>query len=68
MHFYSMKQDKTANKTYWLKIHKKPGATDFLHKGVVGDWKNFLSPEQSAQIDSICAERIKDMGLELEYE
>ena len=62
-----MKLDKTANKS-WTKVHRQEEVPSFLRKGVVGDWKNFLSPEQSAQIDSICAERLKDMGLEFEYE
>ena len=31
--------------------------------GIAGDWKNFLSPEQLAQIDSICAERLINKGL-----
>ena len=62
-----MKLDKTANKS-WTRVHRQEEVLSFLRKGVVGDWKNFLSPEQSAQIDSICAERLKDMGLEFEYE
>ena len=65
--FDSMKLDKTANKS-WTKLHRNEEVPSFFRKGIVGDWKNFLSPEQSAQKDSICAERLKDMGLEFEYE
>ena len=25
-----------------------------MHKGEVGDWMNYLTPEQSAQIDKMC--------------
>ncbi len=39
-----------------------------MRKGIVGDWKNFLSAEQSTEMDAICAARLKDTGLVFEYE
>ncbi len=53
--FDAMKGDNTANLT-WLKTFQDG---KFMRKGVVGDWKNFLSAEQSAQIDRLCAEKLK---------
>ena len=64
--FENMKKNPTANYE-WSKAQQKENATPFLRKGIVGDWKNFLSAEQSAEVDRICAERLKDIGLEFEY-
>ena len=65
--FDAMKKDNTANYTE-IKEGIRPGGTEFMRKGVVGDWKNFLTPEQSAQIDAICEEKLKGTGLEFDYE
>ena len=65
--FEQMKDDDTANYS-WSKFRQKEGAPKFMRKGVVGDWKNFLSAEQSAEMDAICAERLKGTGLEFKYE
>lgn len=65
--FEKMKMDDTANYS-WNKRHHKEKATAFMRKGIVGDWKNFLTAEQSAQMDALCAERLKDTGLVFEYE
>ena len=62
--FEKMKNDNTANYS-WDKAHQKQ---PFLRKGIVGDWKNFLTPEQSAEIDAICSERLKGTGLTFEYD
>ena len=62
--FEKMKNDNTANYS-WNKAHHK---SPFMRKGIVGDWKNFLTPEQSAEIDAICSERLKGTGLTFEYE
>ena len=66
--FEKMKSDDTANMS-WVKIfHEEDGKPGFLRKGVVGDWKNFLSAEQSAELDRKCAEKLKDTGIEFDYE
>ena len=41
--------------------------TSFLHKGVVGDWKNHLTAEQSARIDAVVAEKTAGTGLVYDY-
>ena len=61
--FAEMKKDKTANYS-WERFHKE---TPFLRKGEVGDWKNFLTPEQSAEMDALCAEILKDTDITFEY-
>ena len=57
--FDKMKNDTTVNYS-WIRKDK------FLRKGIVGDWKNFLTAEQSAEIDSVCTERLGK--LEFRYE
>ncbi len=65
--FEVMKDDNTANYS-WSKFRQKENAPKFMRKGIVGDWKNFLSAEQSAEMDAICADKLKDTGLEFDYE
>ena len=65
--FKAMKADNTTNFS-WDKAFDKDGEPMFIRKGVVGDWKNFLSPEQSAQMDATCEKRLKGTGLSLDFE
>ena len=65
--FETMKNDNTVNYS-WLKFYEKEETPRFCRKGIVGDWKNYLTPEQSAQMDAICATRLKGTGLEFQYE
>jgi hypothetical protein len=62
-----MKKDNTANYS-WQEMFQKKDVPQFLRKGVIGDWKNFLTADQSAQMDAICAERLKGTGLTFEYD
>jgi hypothetical protein len=62
--FEKMKNDNSANLS-WLRLRKKKG-DEFMRKGIVGDWKNFFTAEQSAEMDSICAEKLN--GFEFRYE
>ena len=65
--FEKMKDDKTSNMT-WVEAFNDGGKSTFMRKGEVGDWKNFLTAEQSAQLDAIRAERLQGTGLEFDYE
>ena len=64
--FKEMKKDDRVNNS-WDKNFDKDGEPTFLRKGVVGDWKNFFTPEQSRQMD-IQYEKLKGTGLELQFE
>ena len=62
-----MKSDSTANMSWVKNFRREDGKPGFLRKGVVGDWKNFLSAEQSADLDRKCAEKLKGTGIEFGY-
>ncbi len=47
--------------------HFNFGVSPFMRKGVVGDWKEYFSPEQSRYVDAQC-EEYRAMGLIYEYE
>ena len=49
-------------------VNDKEGKPSFLRKGEVGDWRNYFSAEQSAAMDHKCKEKLKDTGIEFEYE
>ena len=63
--FDVMKNDDTAN--YSWHVPNNPTASPFMRKGEVGDWKNYFTPEQSADMDKICHERLGGSGLEFDF-
>ena len=68
--FESMQVNNSTNFTWNNKRQKtlSEGYTDFLRKGVVGDWKNHFSEEQSARLDEQYAERMNGTGLDFRFE
>ena len=48
------------------------GGTDngpsLLRKGVVGDWKNYFTPEQNARFEKEVLAKLEGSGLEFDYE
>ena len=67
--FDSMKKDETANFSFVDKYltATNPDSGAFMRKGEVGDWRNHLTPEQSAEIDQLCEEKLKDTGLMFDF-
>lgn len=61
--FQSMKSNPQANYT-WESAHQ---ANSFMRKGVVGDWKNHFTDEESAQFDTLCAEKMDRTGLVFDF-
>ena len=57
-----MKQEGNANYT-WVKRYDD----QFLRKGQVGDWRNFLTEEQSDRLDALYAEKMAGSGLIFEF-
>ena len=43
---------------------KRPEDLPFIRKGVVGDWKNHLTNEQSQEIDRLLKEKAGANGLD----
>ncbi len=64
--FDSMKKDDLANYSFSDKM-AKPGLGDFMRKGEVGDWRNHLTTEQSAEIDQLYQEKLNDTGLVFDF-
>ena len=56
--------DNPATNMSWLP--SVPDETKFMRKGIVGDWKNIFTPEQSRQIVTLYKEKILTVGLEFE--
>ncbi|GIY14918.1 sulfotransferase 1C4, partial [Caerostris darwini] len=42
---------------------KKPSSVNFVRKGIVGDWRNHFSEDQSKRLDEKFADRTKDTDL-----
>ena len=64
--FNSMKLNPAANNSWMEKYHKE-GATPFMRKGVIGDWKNYFSDEQSARLDALVNEKVAGTDLVFDY-
>ena len=58
--FDAMKANRTVNREGSGII------TNFMRKGQVGDWTNWLSAEQNDYLDKLLAERLRGTGLEIE--
>ncbi|ELV12349.1 Amine sulfotransferase [Tupaia chinensis] len=43
---------------------ERRGKTEFIRRGVVGDWKNYMTVEQSERFDKIYQNKMKDFPLE----
>ena len=42
---------------------KKPGGMNFVRKGIIGDWRNYFSEDQSRRLEEKFEERMKDTDL-----
>ena len=65
--FENMKKDSLANFDWMSKI-RRPNESDFMRKGVVGDWKNYFTPEQIARLDAVYEKKLKHTGINLEFQ
>ncbi len=63
-----MREDNTVNMSWVKAFCDKDGVPTFLRKGIIGDWKNHFSPEQSARMDALYDDKIKGTGFELDFE
>ena len=65
--FSNMKLNPAANNSWMEKYHHNEGATPFMRKGIIGDWRNYFSDEQSARMDAILDEKLAGTGLVFDY-
>ena len=63
--FTNMKANPTANFSWFPR--PETSSFEFMRKGVVGDWKNHFTEEQSAEFDALYAQRMEGSGLEFEF-
>ena len=62
--YSSMKENPAVNYS-WTKANE--GSQPFIRKGVVGDWRNHFSEEQSARLDAEYTTRLAGTGLEFRF-
>ncbi len=43
------------------------GKSEFIRKGIVGDWVNYFSPEQSDFVDAQCEEHLEPLGITFDF-
>ena len=63
--FAVMKDDSKANHSWTA--HMGSGEEPFMRRGVVGDWMNVFTDEQSKRIDALYKSHFIPVGLELEF-
>ena len=63
--FDNMKKNPIANNQHMDKWTLGEG--EFMRKGIIGDWKNVFSEEQSARIDAIVADKLGGTGIVFDY-
>ena len=68
--FNSMKDNPLATYDSLPEAQKKlaSDSTPFICKGVIGDWKNHFSAEQSARFDAEYTKRMSGTGLVFDFE
>ena len=65
--FNNMKKVSTVNMS-WTDQFRDDKSCGFMRKGIVGDWRNHFTKEQSAEVDAKIAEQIpKNCGLVFDF-
>ena len=64
--FAAMKDDPKANHS-WTAHLRESTAEPFMRRGVVGDWRNMFTEEQSRRLDLLYESQFVPAGLELEF-
>ena len=64
--FDNMQKNPTANYSWW-DDRRTPEFVPFLRKGMVGDWRNHFTPQQSEEFDALYSKRMKGSGLDFDF-
>lgn len=67
--FSQMKDNKSVNREdIPLKDCFQTSQKKFMRKGIIGDWKNHFTPEQSEAFDQVYREKMKHVNLKIAYD
>jgi len=58
----------TKNAASFSTFADKDGESSLLRKGVVGDWKNYFTPELNERFENEVLAKLKGSGLEFDFE
>ena len=61
-------QGMKKNETSYAYPNKEEKHMRFLRKGVVGDWKNYFTPELNERFEKEVLAKLKGSGLEFDFE
>lgn len=66
--FDQMKNNKNVNRANIpLSAFIDQSEVKFMRKGIIGDWKNFFSQEESERMDKLFAEKALSKGLRMAF-
>ena len=63
--FSGMKKNAAS---FSVPLPTKDGKSFLLRKGVVGDWKNYVTPELNEKFEKEVLDKLKESGLEFDFE
>ena len=63
--FSGMKKNAAS---FSVPLPTKDGKSFLLRKGVVGDWKNYFTPELNERFEREVLDKLKGTGLEFDFE
>uniref|UniRef100_A0A8C9SX34 Sulfotransferase n=1 Tax=Scleropages formosus TaxID=113540 RepID=A0A8C9SX34_SCLFO len=66
--FKNMKQNKMSNYSLVPSEYMDQKKSEFLRKGIAGDWKNNLTEAQAARFDSVYKEKMKDVNFKFMWD
>ena len=64
--FGAMQKNEAANKS-WLDRFRNETDPRFMRKGIVGDWWNYFTEDQSKKMDMLVVEKMTGTGLKYDY-
>ncbi|XP_068439893.1 sulfotransferase family 2, cytosolic sulfotransferase 2 [Clinocottus analis] len=66
--FKNMKLNKMSNYSMFVPGHMDMTKSEFLRKGIAGDWKNQLTPAEAEYFDTVYKDKMKDVKYTFKWE